>query len=64
VNQDADLTTLLMRDPAHPAVRRLLLRRRERVLMELRDLDELLNLPPTVPTKRERLCEARSHDTR
>lgn len=53
------LRDLLLRDPEHPEVRRLLLRHRERLLAELRDTEELLKLPPSVPPKRAR-CEDRS----
>jgi hypothetical protein len=55
-----ELLPLLMRDPEHPDVRRLLLRHRERLLSELRDTEELLKLQPSVPPKRARRCDERS----
>lgn len=56
----ATIADLLLRDPEHPEVRRLLLRHRERILSELRDVEALLKMPPSVPPKRQRECEGRS----
>jgi hypothetical protein len=62
VSERDPLLDLLLRDPEHPEVRRLLLRHRERLLAELRDTEELLGMEPSVPSKRARptTCDERS----